>query len=787
MKSELQVINQRLVKYTRDGNTTLSFVHFFEHIKRQAASERTVKRYIFQHIIEQFEKNPGWLQDISAATASDYRFLYELVYAAIVPAIVDEHSYLWGLGMPVSPTIFYATDAFYSLLQRRLNSEIPDSLRYSEEARLDHWHYTFVYSLVLREIYHFPVLPHDEFTYSYVEEETGLLKYLTLKSDQQFVKVRSVNESPRLNIKMISGAMDRHDVEYLLEHLPLHHFSFEGFSVLTVSDSTALNILENIRNTVVEQNPRDLVSTYEEALTLMKSMIGNVNVNFGILPLMEINHHLVVPYSSIPFSFLVKTSRDLNIPEEVFLEYYRKYRTDPKLYFYRASDERDELSPFAKIFHQTRIDTLALIPVFHNNNLVGLLEAHSYEASALNESSLALLEHVLPLLAQLLQKNIHDFNSYIDYKIKTSFTSIQPSVEWKFREAIWNNMKELKFDRRKLSVPTVSFSHVYPMYGAIDIRNSTVERNKALQADLLVQVQALIAALLIIEEGTSLLKASQLLVSSKRWFDKIEKYLLTSDEIEFNDFLIKEVQPFFHSVQDEFPSVAYAVTAFSEVSDPKTGSAFRTRRALEASIHKITTEVSNHIDLFRKQIQRIYPFYFEKFRTDGVEYDIYVGQSIAPEKVFEYSYLRDFRMMQLRSMVEVVKLTQSLLPDLPTPLYTTQLIFINPSPIDISFRNDERRFDVEGAYNIRYQVIKKRIDKVNIRGTNERLTQPGKIAMVYYNSLEAEEYRKYIHQLQTDEVLEHEMEELELEELQGISGLRAIRVGVKVAEAVLVK
>ncbi len=787
MKSELQVINQRFVKYTRGGNTALSFVHFYDYVKKQAEKEKTVKRYIFQHVLDQFDRNPDWLKEIPADSTTEYSFLYELVYAAVVPAVTDEYTYLWGLGMPVSPTIFYGTEAFYSLLRRRLNSEIPDSIRYSEEARLDHWHYTFVYSLILREIYSFPVLPHNEFTYSYVEEETGLLKYLTLTSDQRFVKVSSVTESPKLNIKMISGSMDQHDVEYLLEHLPLHHFSFEGFSVLTVSDSTALNILENIRNTIVEQNPRDLISTYEEALTLMKSLVGNVNVNFGILPLLEINHHLVVPYSSIPFSFLVKTSRDLNIPEELFLEYYRKFKADPKLYFYRSSDERDELSPFSKIVHQTKIDTLALIPVFHNNSLVGLLEAHSHEPSVLNESSLSLLEHVLPLLAQLLQKSIYDFNSYIDYKIKTSFTSIQPSVEWKFKEEIWNHMKELKFDKRKLSVPNVSFSNVYPMYGAIDIRNSTVERNRALQADLLVQSQALIGTLEVLEENTSLPQAHDLLISSRRWYDKIEKYLLTSDEIEFNDFLLREVEPFFQDVQSAFPSVSQEITVFNKMSDHKTGDAFRNRRALELSIHKITTEVSNHIDLFRKQIQRIYPFYFEKFRTDGVEYDIYVGQSIAPEKAFEYSYLSDFRMMQLRSMVEVVKLTQAMLPELPTPLYTTQLIFINPSPIDISFRNDERRFDVEGAYNIRYQVIKKRIDKVNIKGTKERLTQPGKIALVYYNNGEAEEYRKYIHQLQADDVLDPDFEELELEELQGISGLKAMRVGVKVAEAVLAK
>ena len=45
---------------------------------------------------------------------------------------------------------------------------------------------------------------------------------------------------------------------------------------------------------------------------------------------------------------------------------------------------------------------------------------------------------------------------------------------------------------------------------------------------------------------------------------------------------------------------------------------------------------------------------------------------------------------------------------------------------------DVRRFDVEGACNIRYKIMKKRLEKAHI-STGERPTQPGKIALVYSN------------------------------------------------------
>ena len=85
---------------------------------------------------------------------------------------------------------------------------------------------------------------------------------------------------------------------------------------------------------------------------------------------------------------------------------------------------------------------------------------------------------------------------------------------------------------------------------------------------------------------------------------------------------------------------------------------------------------------------------------------------------------------------------------------------------------------MEGAYNIRYQIIKKRIDKVCLKGTNERLTQVGKIAVIYFNGKDAEEYIKYIQYLQEQGTLMNDLEEVELEELQGVRGLKALRVSV---------
>jgi hypothetical protein len=69
---------------------------------------------------------------------------------------------------------------------------------------------------------------------------------------------------------------------------------------------------------------------------------------------------------------------------------------------------------------------------------------------------------------------------------------------------------------------------------------------------------------------------------------------------------------------------------------------------------------------------------------------------------------------------------------------------------------------------------------VTILDSDERLTQPSKIALVYFDERDALEYTEYIKQLQEKNLLVDDLEELELEALQGVKGLKALRVSVRV-------
>ena len=48
----------------------------------------------------------------------------------------------------------------------------------------------------------------------------------------------------------------------------------------------------------------------------------------------------------------------------------------------------------------------------------------------------------------------------------------------------------------------------------------------------------------------------------------------------------------------------------------------------------------------------MYPHYFERFKTDGVEHNMYIGESITKEDSFNPIYLYNLRLWQLQVMVK---------------------------------------------------------------------------------------------------------------------------------------
>jgi hypothetical protein len=212
---------------------------------------------------------------------------------------------------------------------------------------------------------------------------------------------------------------------------------------------------------------------------------------------------------------------------------------------------------------------------------------------------------------------------------------------------------------------------------------------------------------------------------------------------------------------------------------------YRRRRLFEESVTRIAEALAAYVDREEQVAQEMFPHYFEKQQTDGVDYQIYVGSALLEDGGFDPICLRNLRLWQLMLTCGIAVCAHQLRDRVPLPLETTHLILVQHAPLSIGFRFDEKRFAVDGTYDIRYEIVKKRIDKAVVEGSTDRVTQPGKVVIVYSQNAEAQEYRGYIEYLQSLGFLAHEVEDLDLGELQGVQGLRALRVAVDLENATL--
>jgi len=773
----------RINPFATKENSVESFVcfkKFIDFLEDRIKTEKSVRVHFFRFVLDKIRSYPELIKGIPVSEAAGYDEVLELVASVVFPLIEDENEVMFGLTNGISPEVFYASNAFHRMFESRPGGDGRESFGLAKE-NAEQFHQQLQYDFILQKVYGLALPQKKEMLRSFIDPVTGLYQSYRVNIDTRFVDVIPKKKAGNIDDNSLSACFEcTNSFDEVEKLVPLNNFTARGFSIVTLTDITQQQALEQLGRAVATIDKTNATDNFIHLTRLLQTMLGSSDYKFGLMPFFTVNNRAAVLYENFPYSLLVKASLDAGIPKPVFTRYINHYIKEPQFIVYKASDKKTVLPrPLQEALKKAGIYHYVLTPVYFNDRLVGILETGAAEdAGALTDLQFANVKPAIPLISQLLKLMIDKFNVSIDTIIKDKFTVIQPSVQWKFNEVAWHYFRSNDIEHKNNALEKISFKNVYPLYGAVDIRNSTVERNKALREDLQTQLELLTELFQYLgQHGLDI--PAEVLENCREWLVKMNDYVSVEEELQFNDFLFTRVHPLLSSFTGPKPSVNQRVSDYFAAVDEQTGVIFIKRRQLENSIRLLNKTIGKYFDVFKDDLQHYYPCYFEKFRTDGIEYDIYIGQSIAPKTTFSITDVEKLRFWQVESMASIARLTHSLLPELEHPLMTTQLIFVNARAIDISFRNDERRFDVEGAYNIRYHIVKKRIDKVNLRNSNERLTQPGKIAIVYFNEKDAAEYIGYINQLQQQQVLLNDLEHLELEELQGVSGLKALRVGVR--------
>jgi hypothetical protein len=778
--SDLRTTLQSSAAWGFPFRTELSLVPLVDFWTRKAATGASSTPGMFARLVEdELARAPELRAPITdPAVLERHRELIATLMTVVFPPAFWEQEY--GAAMlPFQLQRFHATPSFERLLMGpdgKLHGRIS-----TDAATMLSTRALFGYGLVLGRAYDI----HSEFDVPIVltitDPDTGLDRHFRLQFDPRFVEVAArgpvapLDDDTRQRVRR-----NLNDPNALGALLPTHEFVLRGFTVLRASEVTDQEVISSLKRDLIDRESIVSAARFEQLQAKLRTLFRRPQLHLGLAAIdgdqvLKINsgarmehacifadssHKKVADFAGSYFDKAARAGRPLVVDDLADCS--------------GATDVEREIQ-------RVGFRNLVIAPLYYQGELIGMLDLASPQPGDLGAAHLLKLEEVLPLFSMAVRRSKDEFESRIQGFIKEQWTAIHPSVEWRFRRAVLATLERQRTHGDAASeIEPIVFPDVYPLYGLSDIRGSSTQRALAIQGDLLRHLQLAKDVLRAAHGARPLPALDHLAYRIDRHMEQVEVGLRSGDENTLITVLRNEIEPHFEHVQGFGPAVAARVQAYRAALEAGMGTVYERRRAFEDSVTLVTETISSYLDLEEQAAQGIIPHYFEKQKSDGVDHGIYVGAALLEDGGFDLLHLKSLRLWQLMVTCGVAVRAERLKSRLALPLSVTHLILAHHAPLSIRFRFDEKRFDVDGAYNMRYQIVKKRIDKAVIRDTSERLTQPGQIAIVYSQPPEAAEYRDYLDYLQHRGYVAREVEDVELEELQGVRGLRALRVAVNV-------
>ncbi|MDN3491214.1 GAF domain-containing protein [Winogradskyella bathintestinalis] len=642
--------------------------------------------------------------------------------------------------------------------------------------------YIFACAIILNICYGYSLNFKRPFFYE-IPDANGIIRYYKMLYNADFTEVIPKEHAPKITEEDYNELIDNFEnIELWKAKFPPNSYLFKGFVISNIFDITDDQSISNIKSSLIGEEKRKDESFMKNFHSIFQSLLGlkDIQVGFSIYNKSEDTFQRV--YGAGMKSYLLN---DLETSQcsDVLCEWSYDRLLKEKKYF-SISDIRREFehpernAPHIQVLHQQGLGSAIIAPIANEEGLMGILEIVSEKPKVLNSINANKLVDVMPFIVSAVERSKNEEENLIEAIIQKECTAIHASVHWKFVEEARNYINEKRNSNETPTFNKIAFDEVYPLYGQMDVKGSSDARNAATQKDLLLQLgyAEKILSSAIKEKELPIFEQIKYEISEFR-LDLKENFKVDSEHA-ITVFLKDEVKPVFQLIYETQNALKESIEDYFNKVDTELDVIYFYRKHYDDTVKLINNNMSSLLDEKQVAAQKMYPHFFERFKTDGVEHNMYIGESITKQESFNLVYLYNLRLWQLQVMCEMENEYYSKQAEYPIALDVASMVLVFNQPLSIRFRMDEKRFDVDGTYNARYEVVKKRVDKAFVKDTKERITKKGKLTIVYSQKQDEEEYLKYIQFLQSKNVLDKDLEFLELEDLQAITGLKALRISI---------
>jgi hypothetical protein len=614
-----------------------------------------------------------------------------------------------------------------------------------------------------------------------IPDANGIMRYYKILYNADFTEIIPRENAPKITKEDFEALLDNFEnIDLWKEKFPPNSYIFKGFVISNIFDVTDDQSISNIKSTLIGDDKRNDEGFMQNFYEIFESLFGltNLEVGFSIYNKEESTFERV--YGVGMNSFLLNDV-DSKPCSDALCEWSYNKLLNENDYFSVSDVDRDYKRSQGKaehinVLHEQGYKSAIFAPIANENGLMGILEIVSKTPKVLNSINANKLVDVMPFIISAVERSKNDEANLIQAIIQKECTSIHPSVHWRFEREAKLFIKEQMSGKEPI-YNKIAFENIYPLYGQIDIKGSSEARNLATQQDLTLQLNTIKQILEAAISYEELPIYEQYAYQINTYLNGLASNFQVDSEHQISGFIKEEAEPLLKHLytKDNLKSL---VDSYFDKIDDDVDVLYYHRKQYDETIAIINKEMAALLDQKQAEAQLMYPHYFERFKTDGVEHNMYIGESITKEDNFNPIYLYNLRLWQLQVMLEMENHYYQMQSDFPVALDVASMILVFNQPLSISFRMDEKQFDVDGTYNARYEIVKKRVDKAFIKGTTERVTQKGKISIVYSQKEDEKEYLEYVKFLQSKKYLDDDLEIVELQDLQAVTGLKAIRASV---------
>lgn len=728
-----------------------------------------------QDLLKAIDGAPELRQPIhDSSILEKHRPLIRFLLTAVIPP-ANEDTEIAAAMFPFEFKALHATRAFEQRLRLEdiascVTVNLPDNRMILGKA-------VKAYLLILQKFYDLKSGVEKPIHFTVRNSVTGLDKVYRVEINHQFCEIIAKGKIKPIEKHVLKFLTEKmYDLDLWMQYIKPEDFEFQGFMVMRLVDVTEQEMLSSIKYDLLKKNAVEEEESFATIQQKLRSLFGIEEIKLGLAYCDSSSNLIVTNSASDGWRSLVDQPVSSSPCNDFSGSVYERSWTEKRYITVENLSEYPYRSKIEKTLLENGIKNILLAPLVDGEETIGMLELATSTPGKLNAVSAHKVETVLPMFTAAVKRVKEEMATEVRAIIQEEATAIHPSVQWRFFEAGMNLLNQRRSNPRA-SMEEIVFKDVYPLYGMADVRNSSIERNLAIQKDLQENLELGKELLKKIYADQRFPLVEEVMYKIDEQLKKISRGLASGDESNVLEFLMEEIKPVIEHFETH-ESLKIHIDEYRSHLDPQFGVVYKRRKSFEHSLALINQAVAAHLDEAEEEAQKMFPHYFEKYKTDGVEFTLYVGSSLVKGQSFDAFYLKNFHLWQLLTMIGVHHKMAALKPSLENDLDLTQLILVHDQPISIRFRADEKQFDVDGAYDIRYEIVKKRIDKAYIKNTGERLTQPGKIAIVYNQTKVEEEYKRYFKYLMSKKLVTGKLEALELEELPGANGLRALRMQI---------